>query len=690
MLEIVFAPLLPWWLLAAAGALALLPVLVGLWRRSSGILLRAVVFAVALATLSNPSLLQQDREYLDDVAVVVVDESRSMDFGDRRTAAAQAAEALQSELEELPGLQVRTIRAGGERGAGGDVGTELFRALSTTLSDIPADRFAGAIMITDGQVHDVPEDPAAARLPGPVHGLIAGERDEFDRRIRILQAPSYGIVGNSVGITLRVDQAGPAPPGAGMPRVRMRLPDGSTQLLDMPLGEERSVDYTVDRGGANMVEFSIDALPEELTAQNNTAVAVINGVRDRLRVLLVTGEPHAGERVWRNLLKADPSVDLVHFTILRPPEKQDGTPIMELSLIAFPIRELFEVKVDEFDLIIFDRYRRRGILPGTYFQNIGDFVRKGGALLEVSGPAYAYPLSLWRTPLSEVLPGEPTGGVAIDPFRPALSEIGRRHPVTAGLPGAGPRDGSPEWGRWFRVVDVIARSGETLMTGPGQMPLLQLDRVGEGRVAQLYSDHAWLWARGYEGGGPQAELLRRLAHWLMKEPDLEEDRLQAELQGQNLLITRRTLAPDDSPVTVTFPDGRQEQVEMAEQDDGTATGQVGVDESGLYTLSDGSREAIAAVGEINPRELGEVHATDARLQPVAEATGGGLHWLVDGTPRIRRVAADDARAGNGWLGLVRNDSHIVTGVRQFPLLPVLLVLALLLSGLLLAWRQEGR
>lgn len=690
MLDIVFSPLLPWWLLAAAAVLAAAPVLVGLWRRSRGILARAAVFALALAALANPSLIQQEREYLDDVAVVLVDESRSMAFGERQAAAERAVASLQDRLADQSGLEVRTVRVGGERGGGGDRGTELFQALSIALSDIPADRFAGAFLISDGQVHDVPEEPAAARLRGPIHGLIAGERDEFDRRLRIVQAPSYGIVGNSVSLTLRVDQHGTAPEGAPSPVVQMRLPDGSTRMLEVPLGAERTVEYVIDRGGANMVEFSIDALPQELTARNNTAIAVVNGVRDRLRVLLVTGEPHAGERVWRNLLKADPSVDLVHFTILRPPEKQDGTPIMELSLIAFPIRELFEVKVDEFDLMIFDRYRRRGILPGTYLQNIGDFVRKGGALLDASGPAYAYPLSLWRSPLADVLPGEPTGGVAIEAFRPELSEVGRRHPVTAGLPGAGPADGAPEWGQWFRLVDVIPRSGETLMTGHGQMPLLQLDRVGEGRVAQLYSDHAWLWARGFDGGGPQAELLRRLAHWLMKEPDLEEDRLQAELQGQVLAITRHSLEPEDAPVTVTFPDGREVEVAMTEHENGTATGRIAVEEAGLYTLADGSREAVAAVGEVNPREMGEVHATADRLRPVADATGGGIHWLSDGDMRLRRVGTDEARTGDGWLGLVGNDSHIVTGMRQFPLLPALLVLALLLGGALLAWRQEGR
>ncbi len=130
-------------------------------------------------------------------------------------------------------------------------------------------------------------------------------------------------------------------------------------------------------------------------------------MRDKLRVLLVSGEPHAGERTWRNLLKSDASVDLVHFTILRPPEKQDGTPINELSLIAFPTRELFQQKIGEFQLIIFDRYARQGVLPIIYFDNITRYVRDGGAVLVAAGPDYASQTSLWRTPLDAILPAEP-------------------------------------------------------------------------------------------------------------------------------------------------------------------------------------------------------------------------------------------------------------------------------------------
>ena len=166
----------------------------------------------------------------------------------------------------------------------------------------------------------------------------------------------------------------------------------------------------------------------------------IDGVRDKLRVLLVSGEPHAGERTWRNLLKSDASVDLVHFTILRPPEKQDGTPINELSLIAFPTRELFQQKIKEFHLIIFDRYARQGVLPIIYFDNIARYVQEGGAVLVAAGPDYASPTSIWRTPLEQILPAEPSGRTDRDAVpRAAL----RRRQASSGDARAGRRRYEP-------------------------------------------------------------------------------------------------------------------------------------------------------------------------------------------------------------------------------------------------------
>ena len=452
-----------------------------------------------------------------------------------------------------------------------------------------------------------------------------------------------------------------------------------------------SLSVRVEHGGPNVLELEVEPGQQELTLANNRAAVVVNGVRDRLRVLLVSGEPHPGERTWRNILKADPSVDLVHFTILRPPEKQDGTPIRELSLIAFPIRELFDVKLDEFDLIIFDRYRRRGVLPQAYLDNVARYVRKGGALLEAAGPNFGTPLSLYRTPLGQVLPAEPSGQVYEQGFKPRITDTGERHPVTAELPGdtAGKE---PQWGRWFRQVEAQPHRGVPVMSGVGDQPLLVLDRVGEGRVAQILSDDMWLWTRGFEGGGPQAELLRRLAYWLMKEPDLEENDLRGTVEGDRLIIAKRSLEPDDRPVRVTGPDGKMQEVTLKPEAGGRSTASLPISESGLYRITDGTRTALAAAGALNPVELSDVRTTPDKLAPVAEATGGGTFWVGAGgpLPDVRRVGPDRSASGRNWLGFRANGDYVVTGVRDVPLLPALAALLLALGTLIVAWRREGR
>ena len=558
------------------------------------------------------------------------------------------------------------------------------------LSKVPRQRVAGVLLVSDGQVHDVPESLADLGFDAPLHLLLSGEDDEGDRRLVVTQAPSFGIVGRKLSLTLRVDDL-PLGGAGGLARIVLIQDGGAPRPMSVPIGREVEIEFDLNHRGPSVLELAAEPGPEELTLINNRVALVVNGVRDRLRVLLVSGEPHAGERAWRNILKSDPSVDLVHFTILRPPEKQDGTPIRELSLIAFPTRELFEVKLDEFDLIIFDRYRRRGVLPSIYLNNIARYVENGGALLEAVGPSFATPLSLYRTPLGRVLPGEPTGLIYEQGYRPGLTDLGLRHPVTEALNGAPDGDEkTPEWGRWFRQIDAEATSGVVVMSGIDERPLLILDRVGEGRIAQLLSDHMWLWSRGFEGGGPQAELLRRVAHWLMKEPDLEEEDLRATVNSGQLEVRRRSLSPVAPEIEVTLPSGEVRTLSLEPGRGGRASGEMPVSEAGLYRVNDGRRTALAAAGPLNPLEFEDVRATAEALAPLIEESGGTVVKLASARlPRLRKVKPGRDRHGRDWIGVQENGGYVVTGVSQVPLLPAVLVLLLTLGGAIFAWYREG-
>ncbi|MFQ5984723.1 MAG: hypothetical protein ACE5LL_04315 [Alphaproteobacteria bacterium] len=685
------APALPWPLIAVLAAAGAALLLVGAVRQARGTAYRGLAVTVALLALLGPTVVEEEREPLPDVAVVVVDESLSQGIGDRSAEAAAALAALEERLEALPNLEVRVVHAGRrETGLQGTSSSEtrLFETLRRSLADVPNQQIAGAILITDGQVHDVPADPAALGFDAPVHVLLTGRPGESDRRLVVETLPRYGIVGQPLTLTLHVEDSGAGMEGRPV-RVTIRRDGEPVDVELVPVGESQTVSFTLDHAGPTVLEIEAESRPGELGLANNHAVVEVNGVRDRLRVLLVSGEAHAGERVWRNLLKADPSVDLVHFTVLRPPEKQDGTPTRELALISFPVRELFQQRLMDFDLLIFDRYRQRGVIPTRYIEHITYYLDKGGALLVAAGPAFASPLSLYRTPLGSVLPGRPTGEVFEGGYRARLTDVGRRHPVTADLPGA--MDDPPRWGRWFRQIYAQAEQGRVLMTGVEDRPILVLDRVGSGRVAQVLTDHMWLWARGFEGGGPQAELLRRLAHWLMKEPDLEEEDLSAEAAGDRIKIVRRSLGAAPATVTVTAPSGAVQSVDLEPGRGGRAWTTVTVEEPGLYRVRDGSHVALAAVGELDSPEFADLRATAARLAPLAAATGGAVAWLFDDdVPGVRRVRPGRDVRGRGWIGLRANERYVVTGVAEAPLLPALLVLTLVLGGLMLAWRAEGR
>jgi len=684
--SLAFDPLIPWWAIAAFGGIALVLVLLSLRARARGLWWRALVLASVLAALSNPILVEEERRFLPDIAVIVVDQSESQGLAQRPQQIAAARAALQRKLGDIDRLEVREIvlppaSAGVERN-----GTHLIDAMNDALSDVPRDRLAGVVLLTDGQVHDIPQTMPV--LGAPVHGVLTGKRGEIDRRLVLDQAPRFGVVGKKVMARLKVEDE--AAPGTS---VSVNVSVGGQPPFVVPgrVGETLSVDIPVEHAGDNIVEVTVGPGTQELTLENNRVLFTVSGVRDRLRVLLVSGEPYQGERAWRNLLKSDPAVDLVHFTILRTPAKDDFTPVRELSLIVFPMNELFEEKLNEFNLIIFDRYESGSIITADYFRNIAKYVQDGGALLLSVGPVYASQRSLYRSPLGQVLPASPTGRVNEGGFKPKLSDIGQRHPITSDLPGAGNGENDPKWGRWFRLITSNVNRGEVLMRGSGDQPLLVVNRVGEGRVGQIMSDHLWLWNRGVEGGGPQAELVRRLAHWLMKEPDLEEESMRASVRGNRIDIVRRTLAETFDPVSMTGPDGNTRVLALNSIGPGRGSASVTVDKPGIYRFDDGRAQAIAAIGSANPLEFADVRATSQKLEPVVAANGGGFVWLSDAAdPDVRMVREGRATFGRDWVGLQRREAYNVTGVREFPLMPGVLLAILLVFGLGAAWYREGR
>lgn len=370
-----FDPALPWWAIAALAVLALLVAGFALWRGLRGWAWRGLAGLAAALALAGPALEMGSRAGLSDIVILLDDRSASQSLPGRSAQTDAALQSLETQIGALPDTELRRVTVGDD-----DDGTLLGAAISRAIAAEPAARLAGVIALTDGRLHDQAMLPAGA--PAPVHVLLSGQPEDWDRRLVIEEAPAFGMIDQEVTIRLRVEDQGAVPADVeGQPAtLRISIDGEDEQVFSVPPGVSVQMPLRLTHAGQNTVQIGFDAPDSdtvELTDRNNAAAIAINGVRDRLRVLLVSGEPHAGERTWRNLLKSDAAVDLIHFTILRPPDKSDGVPVDELALIAFPTRELFLERIDDFDLIIFDRYSVQGILPPDYYMNILRYVQQG-------------------------------------------------------------------------------------------------------------------------------------------------------------------------------------------------------------------------------------------------------------------------------------------------------------------------
>ena len=684
-----FDPLIPMNFLAIVAVVAFAFLLIALLRGLKGWWIRTFAVGALLGALANPVLLQEERENLSNIIFVLSDNSESQTIANRPEQLARGLANIEKEIGALENFELKHIEFENDM-ADRDSGSMVLSALFDAASEVPQNRIAAAIVITDGRIHDA---EVMDEFVAPVHVLQTGERKDWDRRLVLKKAPAFAILDEEITLGLRIETQGDVPEEEnGLTEIEIAIDGGESQRFQVRQNTDLSLPLKLAHGGMNVLQFKVSYGKDELTDRNNSAVVSINGVRDRLRVLLVSGEPYSGGRTWRNLLKSDSAVDLVHFTILRSPDKVDGVPVRELSLIAFPTRELFSEKINEFDLIIFDRYKRRGMLLPSYFQNVADYIKNGGAVLFATGPDFASVNSLFRSDLEQILPVVPTVQVFEEGYKPKISDIGKRHPVTEGLEvGAEAENGEPNWGRWFRQIDAEHVRGNVVMTGLDDKPLLVLDRVGEGRVAVLLSDHAWLWTRGYEGGGPQLELLRRLAHWMMKEPELEEEQLTAKAVGNEIFITRRSLSEEKQNLTVTYPDGTEGELEFEQVAPGQWQTRIIGGENGLYQFSDGEMSAVMALGPAAPREFENAIANSDLLKPLIAASGGGL-LRAEATPqpKLRVVRQGRAASGVNWFGVVDRNAFLTLDVRQFPLLPAWAWLAMSALLFATAWWREGR
>ncbi len=633
-------------------------------RKSKTYTFRILFFILLACILANPLVTHEVRKVLPKKMLVVVDDSKTMNIAERNELADKVLEDIEENFKDIEPIVIRSSSS--------DEGTNLFSVLKNSLVTLPVNLIAGTVFITDGQVHDVPNDIDVFKAFKPFNAVIIGKRNEFDRKISIVNAPKYGLIDNKVNITIKVTDTGVKQRKNLSLRVRQ---DGNEiTIYNIKAGEEQNYSFDLKHVGQNVFEFYAEELDGEISSVNNKAAVIVNAVRDRMKVLLVSGVPHMGERAWRNLLKSDPAIDLVHFTILRSPMAFDRTPPHEMALIAFPVDELFQKKIDDFDLIILDKYVNYHLLNKRYFNNIASFVRKGGALLFAMDSSRIEPY-IFNTDLADILPIEnnvPMQKVLANPYFPRMTQEGKKHPVTANIKIANTGV------KWHGQIATSQNSGNVLMNGFSNNPLLITDKVGEGRVAVLTSDNIWLWSKFFDTNIVYTDLLRNLAHWLMKEPELEEGFIKTEMQGDRMKVSQRALGSKEMSLTIVKPDNSSEIVKLRDQEKGWNYYELEVDKNGLYSFFNDKGRSFVSVGSKNTKELSDIVATDLKLKHIVGDTRGKLSWYNKGDT----LSVDKIK-------ISKKSAYSVESIESASLFPPWLVLALIFIALLYVWRKES-
>ncbi|HEY5998298.1 MAG TPA: glutamine amidotransferase, partial [bacterium] len=394
-------------------------------------------------------------------------------------------------------------------------------------------------------------------------GVGAGERTR-DVEIAAAEPPAVAFAGSPAVIAVTVRSSGYA--GREVPLLlkrgeqvlvsrTLRLPPDGTELRE-------SLEWTPPAPGAHALTLQVPLLDGEQIAENNRADLSFDAVRDRIRVLVVSGTPSWSYRFLRGALKGDPSLDVVSFIILRSASDAVDVPQQDLSLIPFPTQKIFMEELPNFDLLIFDNFASQPYLPSAYLEKVEEFVRGGGGFWMLGGPLSYQGGRYQLTPLAPLLPvslpDAPAagGGFRDVTVRPRLTAAGRAHPFFQGLVAQG---GEPPPLQGYNVSGPAVRGAVVLAEvpvegGPAQ-PLVVIGRHGKGRVLSVLTDSLWDWAFEEAGRGrgsrPYLAFVRQAVRWSIGDPQLEPARVEPErarvAPGEKVRARIRVLGEDFLP-----------------------------------------------------------------------------------------------------------------------------------------------
>jgi uncharacterized membrane protein len=664
-------------------------------RRATLLALRTLSALLALFLLAEPAVELLQTARVRNRFAILVDGSRSMAFptepdGPSRSDAAAAF--LRDHRRELERLAERvdlewfafgdevTPADGAEatRGIAPRAGrTDLLGALQATASGAggSARKLAGALVVSDGadnaRLSDGlgPDARAEVRALGiPINAVAVGRAAPRDLAIERLAVDEFAFVRNTVTVeaTLRAR-------GFADEAVRVVLRREGAVVASSTVRLERGKDrYTVplsfapDATGTFVFTVAAPVLPGEAVTENNSRSFVLRVIRDRVRVLLVAGRPSWDVRFLRGLLKQDPNVDLVSFFILRS-NADDPGPQQDLSLIPFPVQEIFGEQLRTFDAVLFVNFAYapyRGLEIERFLPNVREYVRNGGALAMVGGEQSFGNGRYGETPLGDVLPVAPIDGssMAEGDARPRLTQEGRRHPVTSLAPGDAQNEAAWSVLPPVTVVNLTralpaAQGAAVLLEAPsvsvgGQpAPLVAVRQIGAGRTLAITTDASWRWgflsAESGQGNRAYLRFWSSALRWLVRDPGLAPLQVEPDSPavepGAPVGLSLSVRGPDWGPgagrrVTAQLIDEAGRPVAQGQAvagTDGTARIELVPPGPGAYkVVAKGEGASDAATAAVAVRGAGPEDADAAPrpelLSAIAEASGGAFEAIPGG------------------------------------------------------------
>jgi len=645
---------------------------------------RIFILILLIILILNPSINKDKKEYYKDIVLLVSDKSLSISETNKTEEVLNIKKKIINKIQNFSDIEIRNIEISNKNFPieKNDQGTFIIRQIKQEINSLNKKRIAGIIVITDGQIFDKPKiESALSKIP--LHFIIAGSKNEKDRVIITEGIPNYAIIGEKIKFSLKIDS------WIDDNKIATDVFLDGKNIFNENLipNKFHEIEVPIYHSGKNILEIRISQSQNELTFFNNKKIREINGIHDKLRVMLISGEPNMGLRSWRNILNSDPSIELIHFTILRPPSKRDFTPVKELSLIPFPTQELFAADISKFSLIIFDQYSLQGVLPEKYMNNITEFVLKGGALLDIAGSNHTSQNNIINSPIKKILPSKSEGKNFVEAFTPKLTEIGKRHPITNNL------DQNYEvnrWGEWYRHIKTKKIFGKTLLENDNY-PIMIVGTIGKGRVAQILSDQSWIWIKSNQNKGPLISLLRNTIHWLLKNPELEEDFFTFSKEKNLIKLRLNTLNDQDAAAKIYHPTGKVTNLLLKNNARGQLTGSFLYSERGKYKIIANYKEKVFYPDSKDIIELERVLSSDKKLKEFVKLNNNiSLYWADEKIPEITKIYNNNNIFGKNWIGIIERKIRKDNLQLKQSLIPWYFLLPFIIILFLLVWYRENK